>query len=384
MNEYINEIKKYKIVENKGEKIIMLANELEINNEIKSNKEQKNTKTKRQGNIEILRIVCMILIIVHHYCVHGGLQNVDTSLANEFVTYIGIIIGKFASNTFALITGFFLFKYKFKMQKVIKIYLQAVFYAILVSIMAIILLGTRYVRSIKYAIFPISLKISWFATAYIAIYMLIPFIKPILDKLTKINYLRLLIVLGIGITVIPSIANIFVGGIETFGEVISLLYLVMIGGFISKFDFYIFKKKKYDIIGILVMLIVLNKVNYLTNNQIGSVAVAILLFDLFRKIYVKNSKIITFFSSACLATLLLHDNKYFSELMWMNIFKTQDFYNAPVTNLLIHILVCIVCIFLISAIIDFIRRKVEDKFISKHLDNNEALNKINEVFDFNI
>ena len=352
---------------------MILEEELETNNEFENDKAEKKenvTSKNRQGNLEILRILCMILIIFHHYCVHGGLQNADVLLGNELVSIIGIIVGKAASNTFALITGFFLFKYRFKIQKVIKLYFEVLFYAILVSIIMIILLGKAYAKNIIYEIFPISLNVNWFITAYIVILFLIPLIRPALDKLTKLEYLKILFFLGLGISIIPSIASIFLNiGIEPFGKVI------------SKFNICILKKKIYDIISILIMLLVFNPINYISSNQIGSVVVAILLFDLFRKMNIKNNKIITFFSSSCLGVLLLHDNIFFNEQIWMYIFKTQYYYNAPTITLLKHILLCIISIFLIGSVIDFIRRKIEDKVINKVLNDSKKLNRINEIFE---
>lgn len=34
---------------------------------------KKEEKTKRKSNIELLRIICIIMIIAHHYTIHGGL-----------------------------------------------------------------------------------------------------------------------------------------------------------------------------------------------------------------------------------------------------------------------------------------------------------------------
>ena len=47
---------------------------------------KKEEKTKRKSNIELLRIICIIMIIAHHYTIHGGLGQYYT---------LGENIGKF-------------------------------------------------------------------------------------------------------------------------------------------------------------------------------------------------------------------------------------------------------------------------------------------------
>lgn len=55
----------------------------------------------------------------------------------------------------------------------------------------------------------------------------------------------------------------------------------------------------------------------------------------------------------------------------------------PISIIILHIICCTYFIFIIGSIIDYFRRKVE-RFISKYLDNNETLNKINSAFNVEI
>lgn len=339
-------------------------------------------KSERKGNLELLRILCMILIIIHHYCLHGGIQDAETMIGNQFVSNIGLIIGRLASNGFVIITGYFLFQYKFKVQKIIKLILETIFYAILTNIVMIVLLGDEFQKYLAYSIFPISFKVNWFITAYLSIYILIPLIRPTLNKLTKQNYLILLLILGIAITIIPTcLGMIYNTDVEPFGEIVSVLYVALIGGYISKFDVCIFKNKIGDIIFILGGLLVASERIYLRNNQFGSIIIAVLLLDLFKKMQIKNNKLITFFSSSCLGVLLLHDNEFFNEAVWKKILKTEAYYTAPTLNLILHIFVCTIAILLIGSIIDYIRRKIEEKTIGKILDRSKTLEKVNEIFN---
>lgn len=55
----------------------------------------------------------------------------------------------------------------------------------------------------------------------------------------------------------------------------------------------------------------------------------------------------------------------------------------PISTILLHIICCTSFIFIIGSIIDYYRREVEHP-ISKYLDNNKMLNKINSAFNVEI
>jgi len=86
---------------------------------------------RRQSNVELFRIVLMLMIIAHHFIVHGiGYQpnafNVNNALAVAIEP-----IGRMAVICFELISGFFLYNSCFKFEKFLKLILEMVFYSLL-------------------------------------------------------------------------------------------------------------------------------------------------------------------------------------------------------------------------------------------------------------
>lgn len=341
-------------------------------------------KNERKGNLEVLKILCIILIIINHYCVHGGCASESIIDTNLFIGIIGKNIGKIASNVFVLITGYFIFKSEFKIQKLIKIMFEFVFYSVLVNIIiAIVAKDWNLLNYIVVSFFPIFFELHWFVVAYIGMYLFIPFIKPTLSKLSQKSYLIILIVLGFLISIIPTIIALIVKIKVTsfFGSVVTFIYLAMIGGYISKFNICIFKYKWYNVFAIIYMFLIFSILDQLTtDNSAFCIMLSILIIDLFLKLKIKNNKIISFFSNASLGVLLLHDNALFNEVMWSNIFQTSSYYNASISLLLKHILFCIISIYLVGAIIDWCRRKIENKIFIKSMDN-KLLNEINKAFN---
>lgn len=67
-------------------------------------------KTKRNSSLELLRIICILVIIGYHYAWHGGYAAFSEYTFCDGVVFVQIqsMFGKVACSVFALITGYFL------------------------------------------------------------------------------------------------------------------------------------------------------------------------------------------------------------------------------------------------------------------------------------
>ena len=59
-------------------------------------------KNKRNSNIEMLRIICMICIIIHHSFVHSGITDYYDNILIEIIK----VLGPISNNIFILINIF--------------------------------------------------------------------------------------------------------------------------------------------------------------------------------------------------------------------------------------------------------------------------------------
>ena len=89
---------------------------------------------QRNSSIELLRIVCMFMIVIHHIATHGNysfeLQCVTaTKLWHSFIN----MGGKIGVDTFIIISGYFLINSKpsINIRKIFKLEGQILFYSIL-------------------------------------------------------------------------------------------------------------------------------------------------------------------------------------------------------------------------------------------------------------
>lgn len=69
-----------------------------------------NGKTVRQSGPELLRIVCMLLVVAHHYVAHGPIYLLslqDLCGGTVFLQLIGMF-GRASNSVFVLLSGYFL------------------------------------------------------------------------------------------------------------------------------------------------------------------------------------------------------------------------------------------------------------------------------------
>lgn len=87
----------------------------------------------RASNLELFRIITMLLIVAHHYVVLSDLPNVMVSdplgLQSIFL-YIFGAWGKVGINCFVLITGYFMCMSKITLRKFVKLVAVVEFYKV--------------------------------------------------------------------------------------------------------------------------------------------------------------------------------------------------------------------------------------------------------------
>ena len=124
---------------------------------------KKDTQVKRNSNIEILRILCMFLIVLHHVVVHGlaygnGTLNSTASITiNQFIIKLMSMGGKMGVDLFVLISGYFLVNSKFKLKKVFELESQVLTYSVGIALILFSLgISDITLKNIIKSIFPIT------------------------------------------------------------------------------------------------------------------------------------------------------------------------------------------------------------------------------------
>lgn len=182
---------------------------------ISSHSSAENTKrTARQANLELLRCVAMMMVIVLHYLDKGRLladPKWPVIYSQEWIPWLLECFCIVAVNVYMFISGYFLCTSSFKLSRLIQLWLQVWMYSVafgaigaLTGVMRETDCDTHFLLTL---IFPVSMNHYWFLTAYIFLYVLLPFLGLAVKRMTKRQMqaavLILLIVFSLQKSVLP-------------------------------------------------------------------------------------------------------------------------------------------------------------------------------------
>lgn len=157
-------------------------------------------KAKRQANFELLRIVAMMMIIVLHYLNKGEMLTAyatDRSAVN-YAAHLTEAFCIVAVNCYVLLSGYFLVESAWKPGRVVSLAAQILFYSVLIPVILIcagvISAGELSVYDWLNFVLPVETEHYWFATAYLVMYVLAPFLA---EGARRVEKRTLQVVIGI-------------------------------------------------------------------------------------------------------------------------------------------------------------------------------------------
>lgn len=125
-------------------------------------------KVVRNSNIELLRLIAIIGIIISHFCVHQSYPKLSFNSMNINYFFTETMqLGSIANHLFIIIAGYFLASKKINYKKIISLILEMLFYSISIGIFIIIINGADItLKSGIKMLFPIFWG-NWFLIYYI-------------------------------------------------------------------------------------------------------------------------------------------------------------------------------------------------------------------------
>lgn len=355
----------------------------------------ENIKKERESNIELYRIVLMLLIIAHHYVVNSGVLNLmyeQPLLPKSIFLFIFGAWGKIGINCFLLITGYYMCKSKITLKKFLKLLLEVEFYKIIIYIIFIITGFESFnIKGVIKVILPVTSIAQNFTGCFLVFYLLIPYINVLINNLDEKQHLKLI---GILIVVYSILGNI--PSFNIVMNYITLYFIIyLIGSYIRIYPKKIFENKKMItivliesillcIISIFVCLIIGNRFNkqmayFFVNdsNKILAIITAVAMFLWFKNLKVEKNKFINTIASSIFGVLLIHANSDTMRIiLWNKILKNVDIYNY--SNIIyLHAIISVLTIFIVAILIDQIRIKfIEKPFFRKF---NNYIDKFDKI-----
>lgn len=330
-------------------------------------KDAKTNSTERNSNVELLRLICMLMILIHHLITHClyGIDFVFYGVGSvSFVSAIAIMINGLCYvgvNCFLLISGYFGLRFRWK--TLFKLYFIMVFYSFIYDLFDMYIRGEIF--DIHYLLDNI-LTMSgfsrwWFMECYIIFFFIAPLIK--VEGWSKIQYQKIILLLTIVNIYLAYWHNRYSNGYT----VAQFLYMYIIGAYIRRFiDVDKLHKSLmfllYFLPGILFGVIsVVSHYKYLPhwealayNNPLNVVsAIGLFCFILTFKFH---SKLINFISASALSIYLIQHYAFMNKIVCF--FTKWLLYGDKCLVLLFILSIVSFGYFFVAIIVDQVRKMV--------------------------
>lgn len=167
---------------------------------------------KRNPGLDLCRIGGMFGIVILHILGNGGVLNQVSSNTISYGIVWGMEIAAYCSvNLFALLSGYLSCeKKKYSSYRLIELLSSLIFYSTLITLAFIFVRRSVFtgVGTIAFALIPMLAGHYWYITCYVIVFLLLPYLNLLLNKLSKEALVKLSMLLFVLLSVIPGIADI--------------------------------------------------------------------------------------------------------------------------------------------------------------------------------
>lgn len=316
---------------------------------------------KRSSNMELLRIMAMLMIIAYHiyrHCINVQLTDTNSiqQMGNDWfckpdfskrLCLLAVIapMGQVGNAIFILISGYFMAEKELidltKISK--KLLLQLGFAAVALGLASIYAYHNITEFPIKLIQFSAFNWMSWYVGYYFIVIVIAKvYLNRFLKSLEQKNYVMFMMVLFalIQFSWSTSVISNLGGGLD---RVCTGVFLYSLGGYVKKYN--PFGTLRLWVVFVIIMItnlivignfyintagnvlvydsnsgnMFIQSIPVYQNNEIVPIVLGIAVFELFRRFRTPSSRVINFIGASTFMTYLLHDNDFFYK-----IWNTQD------------------------------------------------------------
>ncbi len=335
---------------------------------------------QRNSNLELYRIITMLLIIAHHYVLNSGLMDGPINAANYmsgpslFLLMFGAF-GKTGINCFVLISGYFMCKSRISAKKFAKLFGEVVFYDVLINI---IFWVTGYapftLKAFVRNILPFTQVAQNFTGCFILFYLSIPFLNMLIQRMTQKQHIYLLVLLGFTYVLMGTVP-FFKVDMNYFSW---YMVLYFIASYIRLYPAKIFDKTA--LWGILTLFFVavslvsvvacswvnqkfgrLHPYTFMTDsNTLLAVLMSVSSFLFFKNIKLPYSPFINTVSGTTFGVLLIHAaGESMRNWLWRDVLNNAGMYGSR--YMILHAVGSVLGVFIVCSVIDLLRIQFIEK-----------------------
>ncbi len=336
-----------------------------------------NLQKQRDSNLELYRIIIMLLIVAHHYVVNSGLTLADgpifsnsLSMRSLFLLVFGAF-GKTGINCFVLITGYFMCKSQITAKKFAKLFFEFMFYRLVInSIFWITGYAQFSIKALFEILIPFTNIAHNFTGCYLVFFLCIPFFNILIRSLNEKQHIRLILICAFTYILFGTLPSFSV----TMNYVSWYMVLYFIASYIRLYPKKIFENTKlWGLMALVSVALCVVSVIYCTwlgtkiglnlsyffvvdSNTFLAVLTGVTSFLFFKNLKIKYNPLINMLAASTFGVLCIHANsETMRQWLWKDILNNVGMYDSVFMPL--HAIGSVLAIFIICAFIDYLRIK---------------------------
>lgn len=293
----------------------------------------------RDANLDLFRIISMLLIIFLHSIDHSGVMEQAEINSSWMYVYVRFTyaLSQVCVNCYVLLSGYYLVKSKFRIKKLIALWIETVFYSLAFKLIFMLSGQDAFSPlSLLSCFFPFLTGRYWFITIYVGMYLLSPFLNLFINAMNKKQHtvfnLLLLLLFSLWSSLHPSMAGMNSGGGWGLAWFVVLYviaawfrlyytpnykYFLKLSAFVAIPLMIAFAQFAAKTLGIGIAQSILS--NWFKYNSIPVVIMTLSLFIAFLNIKINNSvvsKIVCYVSPLTFGVYLIHAHANVSPWLW--------------------------------------------------------------------
>lgn len=347
-------------------------------------------KKERQSNIELLRILAIIGVVVLHYnnpAIGGGMKYAEQGSINFYTLYFLESMFVCGVDLFMLISGYFMCNAKkVNLWKPIELIIQVAVFKEAVYLLRVVMHSTPF--SIK-SVFTSFIPANYFVILYCCVFMLSPYINRLIGGLSQKNLGGLICIAIMLFAVYPTVVDVlgelradeFIGlsSVGMYGSqygysIVNFILMYLIGAFLRLGKPKLLEWKTISLCGVLLIDILLMTVWARVNDVTGFftersaweycnplvICEAVILFILFSRVKIGVIKPVNKLAEGVFSVFLLHS-------LFLPHIQIERFVKENVFIMVGHMILSAFIIYLICWVVHMIYHFIVDyvfKFLS--------------------
>lgn len=354
-------------------------------------------KKIRNSNIELLRIIAMLTIVTGHLISQGGaIENYSSKI---FSIYAGSA-ARISVNIFLFIGVYFMVDSNFNAERILDLWGELFLYTLCFTGVSLLFDHDIPVKNLIKAILPFSTRALWFASAYLILICLHPFLKYVF-LLAKNQFIFLICTLTYVMCIMPTFAekqSDFIVNVAWF------IYVYILVGGLKKYTKF-FEERRYLLqkygtaIAILIYFVLasckivplLYDTRYsviLCNlgeqylSDIKSIPNVLCALSVFVDVVTKKpseSQIINKVARSTFAVYIIHQTPAFFPVLWSRIIHTEFWFSFDAPKFILFLTISVLFIFVFGSLIENFREKRIEPIYKKSMIYFFLTKRVNEI-----